>query len=228
MHRLIPPLHEDEGGAAGESGDVRSPATSSTSVLSVELRANFDAMRAIVRAQQRIDQQLDQQPRGGSGADGQQEAAPDTASKKRKAPRNEEGTSNAVEGGASPHQRRELQKQKFDLAVATAISVEGEISRLANGIAELEALLRSQEDDSAAMGHGAHMPDAAFPFLPLVVPPDDEYEQRNKGVAQKDACCVASLAEEARSQHDLQLPPTPSQDIAQVPLLPSQPQDKKP
>jgi len=212
MHTLFPPL--------AETGDDDDRSSASSSVLSAELRANFDAMRAIVRAQRRLDQQP-------HSADSQQDVASDTtdtASKKRKAPQNEHVETDDVvvvvdrnheDNDNDDNHKRELQKQKFDLAVATAISVEGEISRLANGIAELEALLRSQEEDTAAVAaHGAQqqqqqqhmMPGAAFPFLPLVVPLDDEYEHHTKdAAAQKDACCVDNTL--AGDGQDITQPP---------------------
>jgi hypothetical protein len=57
----------------------------------------------------------------------------------------------------------DLQRKKYNVAVSTALAVEDELSRLRNGIAELEALLAQQEGD------GLHV----FPVLPAIVPCDD-------------------------------------------------------
>eukprot|EP00565_Helicotheca_tamesis_P005007 CAMPEP_0185725438 /NCGR_PEP_ID=MMETSP1171-20130828/1701_1 /TAXON_ID=374046 /ORGANISM="Helicotheca tamensis, Strain CCMP826" /LENGTH=211 /DNA_ID=CAMNT_0028393573 /DNA_START=885 /DNA_END=1520 /DNA_ORIENTATION=+ len=211
MRTLFPPLHEDagEGLEVGEGlhSDGRNGCDSS-SALSEDLRANFDALRSIVQAEQCLGEQPDSNcDLVDNGNDGPK---PNQASKKRKAPRNVENRNTSNSTYAFVTQRRELQKRKFDLAVATAISVEGEISRLANGIAELEALLRAQEDDAAAPGN-AHMPDATFPFLPPVVPPDDEYDNRNKHSAHKVGESALAL-----------------QDITDGPIAATNTQEKRP
>jgi hypothetical protein len=58
---------------------------------------------------------------------------------------------------------KDLQQKKYRVAVSTALAVEDELSRLRNGIAELEALLAQQE------GGEFHV----FPSLPAIVPCDD-------------------------------------------------------
>uniref|UniRef100_A0A6V2NIK5 Uncharacterized protein n=1 Tax=Ditylum brightwellii TaxID=49249 RepID=A0A6V2NIK5_9STRA len=202
MRMLFPPLREGE--VDGVCCDDDASASASSSALSADLRANFDAMRALACAERRLDQQLDNESTSNdtNGGNGQHRGTPGKASKKRSL--SESNGALGDEGCLT--QRRELHKRKFDLAVATAISVEGEISRLANGIAELEALLRSQEDDHNENGSDALLPDAAFPFLPLVVPPDDEYDHHTK-------VFVDSGKE-------------PNQD-GPAPLLPSESQERK-
>lgn len=58
----------------------------------------------------------------------------------------------------------DLQAKKYQVAMKIALAVEDEMSRLRNGIAELEALVAQQE------GGGFE----AFPSLPPVVPSDDD------------------------------------------------------
>lgn len=65
----------------------------------------------------------------------------------------------------APHQQQleELQLKKHQTAVKTALAVDDELSRLRNGIAELETLLAQQEGRD--MIH-------AFPSLPPIVVSD--------------------------------------------------------
>lgn len=65
----------------------------------------------------------------------------------------------------APHQQQleELQLKKHQTAVKTALTVDDELSRLRNGIAELETLLAQQEGRD--MIH-------AFPSLPPIVVSD--------------------------------------------------------
>ena len=63
---------------------------------------------------------------------------------------------------ASTTADKDLQRKKYNVAVSTALAVEDELSRLRNGIAELEALLALQE------GGELHI----FPLLPAIVPCD--------------------------------------------------------
>lgn len=60
----------------------------------------------------------------------------------------------------------EHETKKLQLAIDTALAVEKEISRLHHGIAELEALLAEQENDDVDV--------TAFPFLPQVIPAEDD------------------------------------------------------
>jgi hypothetical protein len=56
--------------------------------------------------------------------------------------------------------------KKRQLAIETAIAVEKEMSRLRHGIAELEAILAEQENEDIDI--------TVFPFLPPVIPADDD------------------------------------------------------
>lgn len=69
----------------------------------------------------------------------------------------------------------QLQAKKLQVAVKTALAVEDEMSRLRNGIAELEELLVQQEG-----GGAEHI--RAFPSLPPIVP-DDEMMEDGRGEA---------------------------------------------
>lgn len=60
----------------------------------------------------------------------------------------------------------QLQAKKLQVAVKTAVAVEDEMSRLRNGIAELEALLAQQ-------GNGEDHEAGMFPALPAIVPSDE-------------------------------------------------------
>lgn len=60
-----------------------------------------------------------------------------------------------------------LQQKKRRVAVSTAISVENEVARLRNGIAELEARLFQQQQAPAA--NNEHVALLPFPALPPVV-----------------------------------------------------------
>lgn len=59
------------------------------------------------------------------------------------------------------------------MALKTAVAVNDEISRLRNGIAELEALVAQQEQEQDNAG-------IVFPSLPAIVVEDEEEEEASK------------------------------------------------
>lgn len=142
MPTLFPPLEPQE----------------ESSVLPADLKANFEAIQAIIRAQSR----LKNEERAGLDAT--------NVGKKRKNPADIGSTT--VDTGDQPsvnadHQNDRLESCKLQLAVETAVAVENEISLLKNGIAELEALLLQQ-------GDGINATEIEFPTLPSIVPDDLE------------------------------------------------------
>uniref|UniRef100_A0A7S1D8T0 Uncharacterized protein n=1 Tax=Cyclophora tenuis TaxID=216820 RepID=A0A7S1D8T0_CYCTE len=108
-------------------------------VLPAELRKNFDSIRAMVNHTN---------PRREK-----QDGAHKLDNRKRKERPNE----NDDDGDD------EFESKKLQMAIKTAVAVENEISRLRNGIAELENLLAQQEGGDVV----------AFPTLPPVVPPNE-------------------------------------------------------
>lgn len=148
MPTLFPPL-EAEG-----DGD---------SILPADLRANFEALQAIIRAQSRLSNEQEvpvvidgAQVRDKSGDDEGNNAA--------------EGEDSRLANG---RKSEGLESRKRNIAMATAVAVQSEISRLTNGIAELESLLLQQ-------GTGVNSSEIEFPALPTVVIEEDVEEAQTK------------------------------------------------
>jgi hypothetical protein len=115
------------------------------SLLSPDLKASFDALNSIVRAQKRLQHQtttrIENEERG----------------KKRKV--------SSADLEEEKEYAKELEDRKFEVALATALTAEAEISRLQSGIAELESLLLQEGDGNSSA-------DVPFPSLPPYVIPD--------------------------------------------------------
>mmetsp|Transcript_15905 Transcript_15905/g.23431 ORF Transcript_15905/g.23431 Transcript_15905/m.23431 type:complete len:146 (+) Transcript_15905:2875-3312(+) len=109
------------------------------SVLSPELREHFDAMKALNNSRMGERQNV--------GESNENE-------KKRK--------DRSSDSNLPDDEHEELETKRLQMATKTALVVEREMSRLQNGIAELEALLEQQEG-------GARQRLDAFPDLPPVV-----------------------------------------------------------
>jgi hypothetical protein len=78
----------------------------------------------------------------------------------------------------APHQQlEELQLKKHQTAVETALAMDNELSRLRNGIAELEALLAQQEGRSIIH---------EFPSLPPIVVSDEVENFEEKAESKVD------------------------------------------
>lgn len=141
----VPPVDEEDStssDALNEEDDTRSATSTKLNcagktVLPPELRANFDAMKALVR-----NQELKKQ----SGM-------------------SLEGDVKSKTTGVNDH-NDEAEK----LAVATAKSINREISRLTDGIAELEDLI-----DGISGEDGETHIYGPFPQLPNIVPIDFDY-----------------------------------------------------
>lgn len=150
MPTLFPPL-EAEG-----NGD---------SCLPADLRSNFEAIQAIVRAQSRLAKEQEPSSAIGSSVARDGEKNPS------------DGGHAFSEGGASRladgSKTEGLESRKRTLAMATSVAVQDEISRMTNGIAELEALLLQQ-------GNGVDPSEIEFPALPTVIVEDDEEEGQEK------------------------------------------------
>lgn len=148
MPTLFPPL-EAEG-----DGD---------SCLPADVRANFEAIQAIVRAQSRLAKE--------------QEPSVIRSSTARDAKKSSDGGHNFSEDGAlclmDGSKTEGLESRKRTLAMATSVAVQDEISRMTNGIAELEALLLQQ-------GNGVDPSEIEFPVLPTVIVEDDAEEGQAK------------------------------------------------
>lgn len=148
MPTLFPPLElEEDEGARSHDGDG--------GVMSAELRENFEAMRALLRAQHRLEEE--------SGSPSEDVSAPTVPSSDGKRKRDSETPScdsNLTELEKRSESNEDIERRKCELAVATAIAVEAEISRLTGGIAELEALLGQNTAGNDA---------AAFPSLPSIL-----------------------------------------------------------
>lgn len=163
---LFPPLREDD---------------DEVNILSPELRANFDSMRALLLAR---DQHR------------QEESTPKVVEKKRKLcgvdAANEADRQHAESGGVIGNATREVlesdenEQKRFNLAVSTVNLIENEMSHLTDGIAELERLLASGSD-------------TAVDFSSLNLPYDslpntNEDEVRNEREKdENDSCDVVKL-----------------------------------
>lgn len=135
MGTLYPPLRSQDG----------------KSVLPADIRANFEALQAILETETR--EQTEKDPSNNS---------PKVESRKK---RRRLSASSKNESDGTNNENRKIQ-----LAVATVAAVDNEIARLSGGIAELEALLLQQGDIENDAG-------IAFPPLPSIVP-DDGQEDR--------------------------------------------------
>lgn len=166
MPTLFPPLEtrEDDGG-----------------ILPARLKANFETIQAIIRAQHRFGNEERPKSEGSANAN-----AKNVGKKKRKSPSSDVGEGSDDNTENNSHrvvvERRKddgrLESCKLKLAVETAVAVESEISLLENGIAELEALLLRRGDDIII----DPPTDIEFPALPSVIPDDDpeEKEESNR------------------------------------------------
>lgn len=130
------------------------------SVLSAGLKANFEAIQAIVRAQSRLKEELTEVYK-----------APEEIGNKRKKSTVDKGNSTLIkqEDSVNNPNNDHLESRKLQLAMETAVAAEGEISLLNNGIAELEELLKQESAFDATQ--------IQFPSLPCVVP--DELEEHS-------------------------------------------------
>jgi len=94
--------------------------------------------------------------------------------------------------GEDPAVTEELKRKEREQAIETALAVDSEVAKWQSGIAELEAMLASaeEEEDEGEFSeegeedtsvdsnhHGRPLPAVRFPSLhPVVVPDDDEHE----------------------------------------------------
>lgn len=144
MPTLFPPLETQE----------------DDSILPAHLKANFEAIQAIIRAQHRFKNEERSNSEGSSDV-----------GKKRKSPTDLGTVDGSAEEDCVDRRKDRLESCKLQLAAETAVAVESEISLLKNGIAELEALLLQQDDD---LDHS----EIQFPALPSVIPDDPQEKER--------------------------------------------------
>lgn len=150
MPTLFPPL-EAEG-----DGD---------SFLPADVRANFEGIQAILRAQSRLGKEQDLSPIASSDQLQGTDNKPNDVG--RRIAGSEDPTL-AEEGKAEG-----LESRKRTLAMTTAVAVQSEISRLTNGIAELESLLLQQ-------GNGVNPSEIEFPALPTAIIEEDAEDGQEK------------------------------------------------
>lgn len=152
MHTLFPPLETE---SEDESGSNVRKVSDDGSAISPGIRDNFEAMRVLLRAQHRL----------------QEEARVKSADSlpcnigKRRMNVSPEGNTDSL-GKSSGKCVEELVSRRYEIAVRTAVAVESEMSQLTSGIEELEALLAQEEDEE-----GDFIP---FPALPPIVPDDSD------------------------------------------------------
>uniref|UniRef100_A0A7R9VNJ7 Uncharacterized protein n=1 Tax=Pseudictyota dubia TaxID=2749911 RepID=A0A7R9VNJ7_9STRA len=149
MPTLFPPL---EAGGDGES------------ILPADVRENFDAIQAIIRVQSRL---ANEQELSGTVSSVEEQSSETTK---------HEGDNDAsTEDTMSARELKAegLESRKRSLAVATAIAVHSEVSRLTNGIAELESLLLEQ-------GDGVNPSEIEFPALPTVIDEEETKDSQEK------------------------------------------------
>jgi len=144
MRRLFPPLDCMEGNNNHGGGGLLSP----------DLKASFDALNSIVKAQKRLKQNSN------NGMTNTIESDDTKVGKKRKVSLADEAL--LEEKNKDELEYEELENKKIEVALATALTAEEEISRLQSGIAELESLLL-QDGDGNCNG------DVPFPSLPFIV-----------------------------------------------------------
>lgn len=148
MYTLYPPVVDDERNSIQSDGTDQSQENDNETVLPTSLRHNFEAMHAIVRAQHRLKHSQ-------------------TPPLDNRQPQKDE-----VRRVGDKRKHDQLEERKVELAVKTAVAVENELSRLRNGIAELEALLAAggtevAEEDLSDVEEITSA--ASFPSLPPVV-----------------------------------------------------------
>jgi len=157
MHTLFPPLETESEEASGTN--IRK-VSDDGSAISPGIRDNFEAMRVLLRAQHRLQEEARVK-----SAD----SLPCTIGKRRINESSEGNIDNLgkkVLAKSSGTSVEELVSRRYDIAVRTAVAVESEMSRLTSGIEELEALLAQDEDEEADF--------IPFPSLPPVVPDDSD------------------------------------------------------
>lgn len=164
MHTLFPPLQVERDGSDPPTSDQENDADDG--VLSSELKENFEAVRATIRAQHRLKQQ-----EGSSTGNSELSNAARGAGEKKR----------SLEPPSGITEMERLEGEKADLALATAQAVEREISRMANGVAELEAMLLAQQNAESVDANNDYLDAVVFPTLPSVVPdePDEGLQQNN-------------------------------------------------
>eukprot|EP00560_Eucampia_antarctica_P008869 CAMPEP_0197822972 /NCGR_PEP_ID=MMETSP1437-20131217/286_1 /TAXON_ID=49252 ORGANISM="Eucampia antarctica, Strain CCMP1452" /NCGR_SAMPLE_ID=MMETSP1437 /ASSEMBLY_ACC=CAM_ASM_001096 /LENGTH=173 /DNA_ID=CAMNT_0043421887 /DNA_START=594 /DNA_END=1115 /DNA_ORIENTATION=+ len=136
-----------------------------SSLLSPDLKASFDTLNSIVRAQKRLKHSIEHESQSSIEND-------TVVGKKRRVSSADE----LIELRDEKHlSYAELEDCKFEVALATALSAEEEISRLQSGIAELESLLLQE-------GDGNSLADVPFPSLPYIIPDLDAENSINNSV----------------------------------------------
>jgi hypothetical protein len=120
-------------------------------VMSVKLRSNFEALRELSSLEKREEWNLSTKRKEKVGDD------------------NDNDDDDDVKDVDVMHQAK-----KYRLAVETALAVEDEISRLRNGIAELESLLSFQHHQQHYHHHHHHDLNMKFPSLPPIVILEDD------------------------------------------------------
>ena len=150
----------------------------SDGILSAELRDQFESMKSIWR-----------QARRGHGEQGSSSSNDSSQTKENRT-----------------RSREDLKRKEREIAVETAIKVQNEITTWQNGIADLEALLAAEEQESndesgewevmpqeeenvpvaireiafvRGMNNGPRQipPQVRFPFLPRAIPMEDEIDE---------------------------------------------------
>lgn len=167
MRKLLPPLDCMEGNNHHGGGGLLSP----------DLKASFDALNSIVRAQKRLKQTSK------NGTTNAIESNDTVVGKKRKVSLSDEAL--VEEKNKDELEYEELENKKIEVALATALTAEEEISRLQSGIAELESLLLQD-------GDGNCNSDVPFPSLPYLVP-DLENKSETKTISPADLPCVNKI-----------------------------------
>lgn len=157
MHTLFPPLETE---SEEESGSNVRKVSDDGSAISPGIRDNFEAMRVLLRAQHRLQEEARVK-----SAD----SLPCNIGKRRMnvSPEgNTDSLGKKLVGKSSGNSVEELVSRRYEIAVRTAVAVESEMSQLTSGIEELEALLAQEEDEE-----GDFIP---FPALPPIVPDDSD------------------------------------------------------
>lgn len=168
MHTLFPPLQVERDDGDPPTSDQEDDADDG--VLSSELKENFEAVRATIRAQHRLKQQEESSVGNAELSDG----AGKPGEKKR-----------SLEHTSATTEIERLEGEKADLAVATAQAVEREIARMANGVAELEAMLLAQQNAGSVEANNGYLDAVVFPTLPSVIPDEpDDIVQQSSGSSQ--------------------------------------------
>lgn len=157
MHTLFPPLETE---SEEESGSNVRKVSDDGSAISPGIRDNFEAMRVLLRAQHRLQEEARVK-----SAD----SLPCNIGKRRMnvSPEgNTDSLGKKLVGKSSGNSVEELVSRRYEIAVRTAVAVESEMSQLTSGIEELEALLAQEEDEEGDF--------IQFPALPPIVPDDSD------------------------------------------------------